>query len=547
MMNMNMHLLVALLATVSVSAKNHDFRGEQRELTAASPDDYPITLCPDSPGDEFGPRANTLSVNECTTTAFVSKGIKPAWPLEKEDSGYKDFIENVMYQVGVDSTEQKSIGQYLNEVADVDSFLVYHGGKLVYENYLWDEQNVSSRHFLYSATKSFVGMVATDMYSRGLLNLDKPVDFYLEKEDLDSEAFSGDDVTVEMVLDMTNQYVWTEGGLDDCDLPSFFSYASTFNELNGTPFKIPPGCEMFGAYQIADGMTQLTNIFVEERANSGVEPFGWPGPTNKRDLIEMLKRGNKPNGDEWVYRTASVDVMAMIIDKVLKETDDCVLRGYVCTLREYFGEKILSSVGLDHDVLVTTDNAMSLNWGRGGSATARDMLRLGVMLLNDGKNREGEEVLSRKALDYIFDGSDKSRRNFVNQGSFLNQWSTSYDLCNGNIGDSCGWSYNAYFRSFNPSGKEGGGEIAYMEGFYGQVVWIDREADLVMAMMVEDATNTKYWASPFHALTKAFRAEKATNHSKKSAKMHAFREKKGKKHSKKSAEKSAHKKIKKSF
>jgi len=515
-----MHLLVALLATVLVSAKNHDFRGEQRELT----DDEKYTSCPKNAGDGFGPRANILSVNECTTTAIVSKGIKPAWLLEEDFSGYKEFIENVMYYKS-DFT-QTSIGQYLtNEEAKVDSFLVYYKGKLVYENYLWDEQSVSSRHYLYSLTKSFVGLVATELYSRGLLNLDKSVNFYLE--DLDSDAFSGDDVTVQMVLDMTNQYISTEGSepIDVCDFSKFFSYVLTFDESIGTPFEILPGCEFFGAYPFADGFFKITESFVEDRANSGLEPIWWPGSSNKLDFIKMLERGNEPNGDEFYYRTPSVDVMAMILDNVLKKTDDCVLHNNVCTLREYFGEKILSSVGLDQDVILTTDNAMSNNWGRGGSATARDVLRLGIMLLNNGKNREGEQVLSRKALDYILDGSDKSRQNFVSPGTFFNKVSAASGLCDGNTADRCGWSYNAYFRSFNPSGTIGGGEIAFMEGFYGQVLWIDRKSDLVIAMMSEDTRPPNYWFSPFIALTKAFRAKKATDHSKK--------DKKGKKNSNK--------------
>jgi len=327
-------------------------------------------------------------------------------------------------------------------------------------------------------------------------------------EELDSEAFHGADVTVGMVLDMTNQYILEEGssGMDACDELAFLNYGLHVSDED--EFEIPVGCEFFGAYDAADGIMKFKETFLNDRAALGMEPK-WPGPTNKRDLIEMLKRGNQTNGDEWSYRTPNVDVMAMIINKVLKDNEHSLPD----TLSKYLGEKILAAVGLDYDVLVTVDDAGDPNWGRGGSATARDMLRLGIMLLNDGKNYEGDEVLPSKAMSYIFDGTDDGDRERYVTGNAAgmmkyNRVSDFYDLYDGDCNDetcnNLGWSYKAYFRSFNPSGKKGGGEIAYMKGFEGQAVYVDRKANIVIGMMSEQADDVN-WMMPFSALSKAFR------------------------------------------
>merc|ERR1719491_850204 len=116
----------------------------------------------------------------------------------------------------------------------------------------------------------------------------------------------------------------------------------------------------------------------------------------------------------------------MIINKILEENDFLP-----DTTGDYFGEKILSNVGVDHDFIITVDGAGDPNFGRGGSATARDMLRLGIMLLNNGENHDGNEVLPQEAVNYIFDGSDDSRESYVPDGGSFNKLSHFYGLYNG--------------------------------------------------------------------------------------------------------------------
>merc|ERR1711971_626149 len=49
-----------------------------------------------------------------------------------------------------------------------------------------------------------------------------------------------------------------------------------------------------------------------------------------------------------------------------------------------------------------------------------------------------------------------------------------------------GWSYRNFFYSYNPSGGVGSGEIAYMDGYYGQKLYIDKKADLVVVQQSVD-------------------------------------------------------------
>merc|ERR1712232_1246323 len=68
------------------------------------------------------------------------------------------------------------------------------------------------------------------------------------------------------------------------------------------------------------------------------------------------------------------------------------------------------------------------------------------------------------------------------------------------------WSYQSQFRSYNPEGGKGTGEIIWMDGFNGQSVYVDRKADLVIVQLAVD----KNYGSmndllPFFAISSYFR------------------------------------------
>ena len=115
------------------------------------------------------------------------------------------------------------------------------------------------------------------------------------------------------------------------------------------------------------------------------------------------------------------------------------------------------------------------------------------MLLNGGKNDKKEQVLPKDAVDDIFDGSELSRKqhSLSFEGSRLRPVTEIRNTTHFPELPECeqftpDWSYRGQFRSYNPGGRKGTGEIAFMDGFYGQFVYFDRKADLVVVQLSND-------------------------------------------------------------
>jgi len=125
------------------------------------------------------------------------------------------------------------------------------------------------------------------------------------------------------------------------------------------------------------------------------------------------------------------------------------------------------------------------------------------------------------SIDDIFDGSDLSRSQFAaNPYTYANLKSTGIiynpaffpdvEECEQMTSD---WSYRDQFRSYNPEKGKGTGEIAYYDGYYGQSVYVDRKANLVIVQLSVDNNygesiiydSFKDNLPAFHALSSYFR------------------------------------------
>ncbi len=87
-----------------------------------------------------------------------------------------------------------------------DGIVILHKGKIVYEKY-YDGQTDCTRHILFSATKSFMGITAAVLVQDGKLDPSKLVIDYVPE--MKSSALS--DATVRQVMDMSVEFKYEEG------------------------------------------------------------------------------------------------------------------------------------------------------------------------------------------------------------------------------------------------------------------------------------------------------------------------------------------------
>ena len=221
-----------------------------------------------------------------------------------------------------------------------DGFLVVYRGEVVAEWY-GDGMDRSTRHIMFSMTKTVTGVLALLAIHDGLMGLDDPlVDHVPELAD---SAFAP--VTVRQALDMTDGIRFDE------------DYASPDSDI--------------GRYGIAMSFTPV--------------PPGWDGPVGVHEGILALTERAAPPGEAFAYKSVTTDVLAWA---TARATGQRWVDGV--------SERIWSSMGAEVDAAVVLDDRGIAVSSGGMSCTLRDLARFVRMLGRSGRVGAGDD--ERRAI-----------------------------------------------------------------------------------------------------------------------------------------------------
>ena len=177
-----------------------------------------------------------------------------------------------------------------------------------------------------------------------------------------------------------------------------------------------------------------------------------PGdPANSYDFLVGLEKDGL-HGERWRYCSATTDALAWVLERVAGKRYSDILAG-----------ELWSVLGVEHDAMVTVDRAGYAVANGGVSTTLRDLARFGRLVL-DG----GGDLLPTGWLDALRRGGDRSPvRGTVLQalhpdGSYRDHW----------------WLTGDDHGSF------------YGVGIFGQYLWLDPVADVVIAKFSSQPTAT---------------------------------------------------------
>jgi CubicO group peptidase (beta-lactamase class C family) len=131
------------------------------------------------------------------------------------------------------------------------------------------------------------------------------------------------------------------------------------------------------------------------------------------------------------------------------------------SIARLFAERIYEHIGAERDAFYITDPAGKAIAGGGMCVTAPDMLRLALVVANDGE-WNGNRVVSHPVIDRLKAGGTPRPSLWGNEGG----------------GDDC--SYRSQWYSFHP------GRTLYAMGVHGQSIFISTEHD--SAMVVQSST-----------------------------------------------------------
>lgn len=292
------------------------------------------------------------------------------------------------------------------ERACCDAFLVGQGGCIVAEHY-FNGAGPDSTHLLNSVTKSFVGMLAGIGVERGQLDTSAPITRYLPE--LDNAAWRG--TTVRHLLDMT------------------------------------------AAARYSEDYSDPQTDFWKESAVVGWRPAQVDDrtPTCLLDYARALDGQDMQNGSMFHYRTVCTNVLGMVLERTMGER--------LATLLE---TEIWSRLATEHDASIVVDRSRFPFVGAGMSATARDLLNFGLMMLNDGRLGGRQIVPAAWIADTV--AGDSTSRDCFAKGQY------------GQVMP--GWHYRN--QVWIASSEQA---VMLAIGIHGQLVYMDKARDLVIVML----------------------------------------------------------------
>ena len=215
--------------------------------------------------------------------------------------------------------EEKQIIESI-DYFNTDGLMILKDGEVHYENY-WNENKETSRHIIWSVSKSFLSALVGIALDEGLIeDINDPIIKYLK--DFKDTGYEG--VSIKNLLQMSS-------GIE-------------FNEDYGDP-------------------NSDINRYARVTATG----------TSQRDFAKTLKNSRKP-GTYNHYISLDSQMLGMLIAEVSN-----------MSVKEYLYEKIWSKIGMQDDAFYLTDKQeveMSLG---GLNVTLRDMAKFGQLFLNNGE------------------------------------------------------------------------------------------------------------------------------------------------------------------
>lgn len=279
-----------------------------------------------------------------------------------------------------------------------DALIVVNRGELLGEWYA-DTLASSKRHLLMSVSKSICGILIGTLIDDGLIDPEKSVGYFIPE--LAASAFGT--ATVQQVLDMT----------------AAVSYDEEYSDLQS-----------------------------HVRAHDRVA--GWRSkrdgdPINTYEFLASLAPSGE-HGVRFQYCSANTDVLAWLAEAVTSHR-----------YHDLLSERVWSRLGCRNDARITVDQSGFAFANGGIFCTARDLARVGELMLAGG-TLDGNHVVSAKWVEATMAGGDpEAARGLPYQaihpnGSYKNHW----------------WSTGNLRKN------------VYAVGIHGQYIWLDVPSQTVI-------------------------------------------------------------------
>jgi CubicO group peptidase (beta-lactamase class C family) len=183
---------------------------------------------------------------------------------------------------------------------------------------------------------------------------------------------------------------------------------------------------------------------------------------------------NREPGDNFDYNSSNADVLGWLIARISGQS-----------FQDFIQQHIWAKLGAEHDATIAVDRAYMPVVTGGMNSTLRDALRFGMMVRDRGEFN-GQQVIPAAWVDESLRVSDKLRTNMVENIKYSDEpWQAYHNMW---------WILDA-----------AAGEYCAV-GIHGQVIYINRKANTVMAWFSSQPGASSAKNKHFRAKLEAARA-----------------------------------------
>lgn len=342
-------------------------------------------------------------VREIVPSADIANDPDNVWALPERAQDLHGL------KVKLDKSETADLQAVLNET-ETDAFVVLHGGAVVFERYA-NGMTRHTPHILMSVSKSMLGLLAGILADLGRLEIDRLASDYVPE--LEGTAYQG--ATVRHLLDMRVGVAFDE------------DYETTSGPI------------------------------IEYRKSTNWNPLA-PGEeaTDLRSFLQTLKERDGNHEGQFHYVSPNTDLLGWIIERASNER-----------YADLMSTLLWQPMGAERSGYITVDRLGAPRAAGGMCVTARDLARVGQLLVQDGQ-RGGRQVVPAGWIDDI---ATQGSRAAWDQGAFAEDF-PGYPI-----------SYRSKWYIL-----DGDAPVIFAIGIHGQHLFVDRKNAIVIAKMSSNPT-----------------------------------------------------------
>lgn len=342
-------------------------------------------------------------VREIVPSADIPNAPANVWDLPEAPSDLEGL------KIALDDQETATLQGILEET-HTDAFVVLHEGKRVFERYA-HEMTPHTPHILMSVSKSMLGLLAGILAEHGVLDVDTTASTYVPE--LEATAYRG--VTVRQLLDMRAGVAFDE------------DYEATSGPL------------------------------IEYRKSTNWNPLA-PGDVESdlRSFLQTLTESDGPHEGRFHYVSPNTDLLAWIIERAGGQR-----------YADLMSKHLWQPLGAERSAYITVDRLGAPRAAGGMCVTARDLARVGQLLVQNGARASQQVVPASWVEDIATQGS----RQAWEDGSFAPDFP----------------GYPIRYRS-KWYILDGDAPIIFGIGIHGQHLFVDQKNAIVIAKMSSQPT-----------------------------------------------------------